>query len=49
MGCGSSKGKSEAETDTDISFKSINVLSMDNFFDKAKETLENFQNITGPL
>jgi hypothetical protein len=50
MGCGASKGKAEADpTAADINFKAIGVASMDSFFDKAKEVLDNFANITGPL
>ena len=50
MGCGASKGKDEADTTAaDINFKPIGVDSMDSFFDKAKELLDNFGNITGPL
>ena len=50
MGCGASKGKAEAEADvTEMTFKPIGVYSMDTFFDKAKETLDGFKDITGPL
>lgn len=50
MGCGASKGKEEAEPDvTEISFKPVGVDSMDAFFDKAKEVMDNFKDITGPL
>ena len=33
MGCGESKGKDGAETDVDITFKPVGVVSMDSFFD----------------
>lgn len=50
MGCGGSKGKADAEpTVEDINFRAIGVQSMDDFFDKAKETLDAFKDITGPL
>lgn len=50
MGCGGSKGKSEAEPDvTEVNFKPVGVQSMDDFFDKCKEVLDNFKDITGPL
>lgn len=43
MGCGSSKGKAATEeVDANIEFKELNVASMDRFFEKAKETLDNF-------
>ncbi len=50
MGCGASKGKAEAEPNiTEVNFKPIGVVSMDEFFDKCKETLDSFKDITGPL
>ena len=50
MGCGASKGKADAEPDvSEMNFKPVGVASMDAFFDKCKETLDNFKDITGPL
>lgn len=50
MGCGASKGKEEnAEENIEINFKTINVGSMDRFFEKAKELMDNFAGITSPL
>ena len=49
MGCGGSKGKDEAEIDADITFKPVGVVSMDSFFDQAKQLLDNFNGLTGPL
>lgn len=50
MGCGASKGKSESEpTITEVNFKTVGVASMDAFFEKCTEVLDNFKNITGPL
>lgn len=50
MGCGASKGKAESEaTITEVNFKPVGVDSMDAFFDKCKEVLDNFKDITGPL
>lgn len=50
MGCGGSKGKSESEPEmAEVNFKPVGVQSMDNFFDKCKEVLDNFKDITGPL
>lgn len=50
MGCGASKGKSDAEpTITEVNFKPVGVVSMDAFFEKCTEVLDNFKNITGPL
>lgn len=50
MGCGASKGKADAEaTITEVNFKPVGVASMDAFFDKCKEVLDAFKDITGPL
>jgi hypothetical protein len=49
MGCGASKGKSEDTGDVDITFKATGATSMDNFFDQAKEVLDNFNSLTEPL
>ena len=52
MGCGDSKGKSEAGANTEpaeIEFKETGVWSVDDFFNKAKDTLKAFKDITGPL
>ena len=50
MGCGASKGAPEAQPDiTEMTFKPVGVQSMDDFFDKCKETLDSFKDITGPL
>ena len=52
MGCGDSKGKSEASGNTEpaeIEFKDTGVQSLDYFFSKAKDTLKAFKDITGPL
>jgi hypothetical protein len=50
MGCGGSKGKADAEPSiTDVNFKPVGVASMDSFFDKCKEVLDSFKDITGPL
>ena len=50
MGCGGSKGKSEAETTVEeVNFKPVGVDSMDAFFDKCKEVLDSFKDITAPL
>lgn len=50
MGCGASKGKADTEANvTEMTFKPVGVLSMDDFFDKCKETLDSFKDITGPL
>jgi hypothetical protein len=50
MGCGASKGKEgNAEENIDITFKTVNVNSMDRFFEKAKELMDNLAAITSPL
>ena len=50
MGCGASKGKEAGgEEAVDITFKTVNVGSLDRFFEKAKELMDNMAGITGPL
>ena len=49
MGCGASKGASKKESAKDIVFKPIGIQSMDDFFDKAKEVLDQLASITKPL
>lgn len=50
MGCGASKGKSEAQaTVEDIEFKVVGISSLDDVFNKAKQTLDSVKEITGPL
>lgn len=50
MGCGASKGKAEgAEENIEITFKTVNVGSLDRFFERAKELSENLASITQPL
>eukprot|EP00347_Sterkiella_histriomuscorum_P007588 403348343 len=50
MGCGASKGKSDAEPNvSEVNFKPVGVPSIDAFFDKCKEVLDSFKDITGPL
>ena len=49
MGCGQSKGTVKSEAPADINFKHIGVVSMDTFFRKAKEILDQLNSITEPL
>lgn len=52
MGCGASKGKESGAGTADVTemeFKPIGVRSLDDFFTKAKETLDSIKDITGPL
>lgn len=49
MGCGASKGASKEQAPSDITFKDTGVASMDNFFAKAKDILDQLTGITGPL
>ena len=51
MGCGESKGKEEgASTEpVKITFKDVGVHSMDVFFRRCKQTMDDFEAITEPL
>jgi hypothetical protein len=49
MGCGASKGASKELAPADITFKTVGVLSLDNFFAKAKDILDTLTGLTGPL
>ena len=48
MGCGASKGSSSSQS-VDITFKPLGVSSMDNFFQKAKDILDDLKALMGPF
>ena len=48
MGCGSSKGKEDKQSD-DIEFKATNVTSMDEFFDKCRDIVSGFKDTVTPF
>lgn len=48
MGCGASKGRSSSENES-ITFKHLGVHSMDEFFNKCKEIVDQFKELTSPL
>jgi hypothetical protein len=51
MGCGESKGKSaqEPEEKIEVVFKETGALSLDRFFESAKELTDNFKALREPL
>lgn len=50
MGCGPSKGTPKKEVPvTQLNFKPVGVRSLDEFFVKARETLNAFAEVTSPL
>jgi hypothetical protein len=48
MGCGASKG-TEKKSDDKVEFKQCGVTSMDDFFQKCRDLIDQFKETTTPL